>query len=135
MTKMITTFLFDFYRVLLLPKDLGDFELNEPLFNYLDSIKDKKELYIFTSSKAPNIPVIKKRLEPIFRRVFSARETGYGKREPEAYAMVAREIGKRPEEILFIDDSAENLEAAKKANLNVLQYQNFEKLHHALQTL
>lgn len=152
---MITTLIFDFSRVLLFPKDpsykdelnvlhkslareihysfLDHFELNEPLLKYLDSIKEKKQLYIFTSGSIQNAPEIRPRIDSIFRQVFSAEEIGHKKKEPEAYNVIMTAIGKKPEEILFIDDSVDNLVAAKIAHLNTLHYQDFEKFRQAVQ--
>lgn len=152
---MITTLLFDFSRVLLFPKDqdyqgelnvlhqqlfrevdysfLDHFRLNEPLLTYLESVKDKVELYIFTSGSIQNAPEIKSRIDNVFRQVISAKEIGRSKKDPQAYSLVADKIGKSPDEILFIDDSAENIAAAREANLNTFLYQDIETLLAAIQ--
>lgn len=86
--------LFDFSRVLLFPKDptytgslnglykehkndpdfnfFHYFELNEELLTYLDGIKDKANLYIFTSESIQDAPEIAPRVAEVFKQVYSA---------------------------------------------------------------
>ena len=79
---MITAIIFDFSRVLLFPKDknykgklnalhrelskkpdydvLENFEFNDELLSYLDKIKNKIDLYVFTTGIIQDSPKIKK---------------------------------------------------------------------------
>ncbi len=147
---MITTYLFDFSRVLLFPadqiysgelnqkykliKDLPEFKfqenfrLNEELLSYLETIKNSKELYIFTSGFIQNDSYLQQRLQPLFKEIFSAGDLGLNKRDLYAYEVIAQKIGKPPSEILFIDDTPSNVEAAREAGLNGIVYTNFEEL-------
>jgi enolase-phosphatase E1 len=43
-----------------------------------------------------------------------------GKREPESYRRIAAEIGLAPQEILFLSDVAEELEAAERTGMQVI---------------
>lgn len=139
---MIKALLFDFSRTLLFPTDknylgglnslyrelqqkenfkfLEHFELNNELLNYLVTVKNKFGLYIFTSESIQEDPAIKSDLAIIFTKVFSAKETGLSKKDPKSYELIAKELNISPNEILFIDDSQENLNAAKIAGLNTL---------------
>ncbi|MDQ5951310.1 MAG: glucose-phosphatase [Patescibacteria group bacterium] len=154
---MITTLLLDFSRVLLLPNDRtykGElnalhkelaisteysfsehFQLNIPLLRLLETYKTSKELYIFTSGSIQNVAEVRAVLDPIFKHIFSAQELGVHKKDPQAYIKVATLINKKPEEILFIDDSPENIGAAQNAKMNAIQYDTFEKLAADLQKL
>ncbi len=102
---MITTLLFDFSRVLLFPKNseyqgmlnplhagnftksdyhfFDYFELNEELLGYLEKIKDKFGLNIFTTGNIQNAPEVRERINPIFKRVFAAGEMGVSKKDPK----------------------------------------------------
>src|SRR3989344_5762920 len=104
---MITTIIFDLSRVLLFPKDINykgklnalheelskklgydvleNFEFNEELLNYLDRIKKKVDLYVFTTGIIQNSPKIKSRLDKTFRDVFAAEELGLNKKDPKSY--------------------------------------------------
>lgn len=143
---MIKALLFDISRTLLFPTDknyqgglnslyrelqqkenfnfLEHFELNNEALNYLDTVKNKVDLYIYTSESIQNDPAIIDRLLSIFKRIFSAKETGLSKKDPKSYEFIAKELNISPNEILFIDDSQENLDAAKIAGFNTLIYRD-----------
>ena len=141
---MITTLLFDFSRVLLFPKDksyrgelnplhaelsknpnykfLDYFELNAELLRFLKGIKDRSELYIFTSGTIQDAPEIQPTLRDIFVRVYSAERIGFSKKDPDSYSFIANDLGINAGEILFIDDTAANIEAARAAGLETLLF-------------
>lgn len=141
---MISTLLFDFSRVLLDVKDknytglLNDlhrkkskhpdynffdyFGLNVELLNFLDQLKGKYPLYIFTSGSVQNVPVVRKRLDQIFRKIYSSEELGLNKKDPQSYLIIAKDLNKNPNEILFTDDQLENIQAAEAANLLTIHF-------------
>ncbi|KKR26994.1 MAG: seg [Microgenomates group bacterium GW2011_GWC1_39_7b] len=143
---MIKAFLFDFSRTLLFPKDknytgglnslhkglsenanyrfLDNFELNKELMDYLFSIKEKMSIYMFTSETIQETPEIKSGVSKVFSRIFSAKEMGMDKKDPETYKFISNELKLEPNEIVFVDDNSKNIEAAKKAGINVFQYKN-----------
>lgn len=148
---MIKTIIFDFSRVLLFAKNKGYkedlnplhkklleqnqnynffdfFELNEKLLEFLEAIRDKFELYIFTSGSIQNAKEIKSRLDEVFKDVFSAEELNLSKKDPQAYIVLTKKLDKNPKEVIFIDDSQTNIEAASQAGLNVFQYSDNESL-------
>ena len=142
---MITTIIFDLSRVLLFPKDknykgklnalhkellrksnydiLKYFELNDELLTYLAKSKGKVDLYVFTTGVIQNSPKIKNRLNKTFAGVFAAEDLGLDKKDPESYLSIAKKIGKSPTEILFVDDTIENVKAAKKAGFSVIHFE------------
>ena len=122
---MITTFLIDFFGVLKYANDT-ETEWNEELLDFLK--KSKKELYVFTSSSVHQSAEVRQKLDPIFANIFSVFELGMSKKDSKVYALIAEKIGKKPEEILFIDDTSLNVETAKKAGLNAVVYKSFEEL-------
>lgn len=155
---MINTLIFDFSRVLLFAKDKGYkedlnplhkklvaenpnyafldyFELNKELLTYLETIKDKFELYIFTSGSIQNAKEIKGRIEQVFRGVFSAEEMGVSKKDPQAYVALTQKLSKNPNEAIFIDDSQTNIQAASRAGLNTFQYLDNQSLVKKINTL
>lgn len=151
---MIKTLLFDFSRVLLHPTDktfsgslnqlhreLKDnesyylfnyFELNEELLEFLKTLKGKFELCIFTTDIIQNDPLIREKIDPIFSKIFSANELGITKKDPESYKFIAEDLGKKPEEIFFTDDTERNIGAAEEAGFKTLLYLNNKELINAL---
>ncbi|MFQ5492761.1 MAG: HAD-IA family hydrolase [Candidatus Dojkabacteria bacterium] len=136
---MITTLLVDFARVLVLPKDETirsvnklykqalrnqekfnqHFYVNEELFEYLESIKDSFNMYLFTgSTDLLELPILKSRIDKLFRDVYITKVMGMNKRNIEIYRLVLDRIKISPDEIMFIDDKARNIRIARLAGLN-----------------
>lgn len=152
---MITTILCDFGRVLINTKDknyLGShdelhlrlsqnsdykvtqhFVFNEELMSYLSKFKDKYKMYVFTAGIVYKEPDIKSKLMEVFKGIYT--EDKGPKNKPESYINIAQHQQVKPEEILFIDDNLENINAAKKANCQVILYQSNEQLLRELKSL
>lgn len=148
---MINTILSDFSWVIVFPKDrnykgalnhlhfklseeIGDydfydyFKFNEELLDFYLSLKGKCSFNIFTTGVLQNHPQVKQRLEPIFDNIFSAYDSELDKANPDSYLSIAKKLGKKPSEILFIDDKKEFIEAAKNAGLATMLYRDLIKL-------
>jgi glucose-1-phosphatase len=68
-------------------------------------------------------------------RRFLSFEIGEAKPAPEVYRYVIRALQTEPDRILFIDDLAENIDAARDAGMNGLVFTNPEELEHDLARL
>lgn len=154
---MIKTLLFDFSRVLLHPTDktysgslnnlhreLKDkesyylfnyFELNEELLECLKTLKGKFEICIFTTDIIQNDPLIRKKIDPIFSKIFSANELGITKSDPGSYKFIAKDLGVKPEEIFFTDDTERNIQAAKETGVQAYLYTGNKELIHLLNSI
>ena len=146
---MITTLLLDSSHVLIFPKDKGytgklsplyarvskepgykfsdHFEFNEQMLASLWSMKEQYTLCIFTSGTMPNTPEAKKKFNSLFKKIYYAKDFSYAKGEPQPYLFIADDLGKKPNEFLFIDDMIENVKGAQKAGLNTLQFKSNEQ--------
>lgn len=151
---MIKALLFDFSRTLLFVKDpsyqgkLNDlyrniiskkgynffdyFTLNNELFNYLKPLKNKYTLAIYTTDIIQNDPSLKTILDDQFAYVFAANEMDITKKDPQGYLLIAKKLNKKPDQILFIDDQLVNLNAAKKAGLQTIQFISNKQLFNDL---
>jgi len=147
---MIKVIVSDFSRVLLFPKDktyqgglnslhrklsekanynpFNYFELNQELLGLYKSLKDKYPIYIFTTDAIQDAPEFQPYLKPIFKDVLSAKKMNTDKKLAEAYNLITDHIGVNPDQILYIDDTIENIQAAKQAGLNTFLYANNEEL-------
>ena len=147
---MIKAIVSDFSRVLLFPKDknyrdslnvlhkelsqkshynaLDYFELDMDLLDFYKSLKDKAPVYLFTSDTIKDAPEFQPYLQPVFAGILSAKKMNTDKKIPEAYTLVAAQIHLNPDEILYIDDAPENIQAAKIAGVNTFLYEDYEKL-------
>ncbi|KKP39484.1 hypothetical protein A2130_02370 [Candidatus Woesebacteria bacterium GWC2_33_12] len=154
---MIKAIIFDFSRTLLFPVDenykggLNDlyrlvkdevdfnfnnyFYLNKSVLDAANKLKNSFKLYIFTTETIQEDPQIKNEIEGIFSKVFSAKSIGYNKKNIKSYQFIIDELGLKPEEIVFIDDSTENLLVAREAGITTIMYEGFEKFIQKLQEL
>lgn len=62
-----------------------------------------------------------------FDKLFASAHLGIGKPDIEFFEKVIKEIGAKKEEVLFWDDTPENVEGAKKAGINGEFYESFGK--------
>lgn len=67
-----------------------------------------------------------------FRHVFVSSTIGYRKPDAEAFAYVAKEMGVRPERILFFDDSKANIEGARTSGFQTVLVRNNADIAEAL---
>jgi HAD superfamily hydrolase (TIGR01509 family) len=145
---MITTVVSDFSRVLLFPKDeaytgglnalnnklllefgetykfLDYYKINEELLDVYKSLREKFPIYIFTSDAVQNHPEVRAVIDPIVTGIFSAKELNLKKTTPEAYTFIAQKIMQPIGQIVYVDDTIANLDAAKQAGMHVLHYEN-----------
>lgn len=146
---MIRVCIFDFSRVLLHPRQreiqsintlhaqlresqeyavLNHFELNEELLHFIEGIKVSLPVYIFTSGVIHNEPAIDQRIQQLFTKIYTAEELDVSKKDPSAYVLLLKLVNATPTEVLFIDDSEENVQAAKQAGLQTIVYQSNTQL-------
>lgn len=57
---------------------------------------------------------------------------GYGKKDSDSYLWIANDLGVEVGELVFIDDSVENIEAAKQAGLQTIHFISNEDLINKL---
>jgi len=141
---MITTLLSDFSRVILIPKNrnyqgnlidlhnklsensdyklLDYFEFNRELLDYYKKLKNKFSINIFTTGTMIVVAEEHKLLDPIFERIYISNDMGLNKDDENAYLWIAKDLGKTPNEILFIDDDLKSIEAAKRAGLQTVHF-------------
>lgn len=150
---MIKTIIFDFSRVLLFPMDdnyssslngLNDelserfgenynffeyFKLNDEILEKIKELKEKDlTFYIFTTDKIQDKPEVQEKIGNLFEKIFRAKELGILKTEPKAYLSLIHEIGCSDSEVIYIDDTEANIEAAKSVDLNTIKYVNNKQL-------
>ena len=155
---MIKVILFDFSNVILLPKDskyigglnvlnkklsqesnyhfLNHFMLNKELMQFLfKKVRGNLPIYLFTFGTIQNDPEIAKEIRVLFKKIYSAGELNLDKEDSRSYLYIARDIGVKPEEIIFVDDKKVNVEAAQKAGLRVIRFKSNNLVIKELSTL
>jgi len=71
----------------------------------------------------------------LFKGEIISGQVGYIKPEPEIYQLLLDRFELEPAETLFIDDSKENIEAAKEFGLRTIHYKNPEQLQREIKHL
>lgn len=153
---MIKALISDFSRVLLFPlfphsgslnglhkelsvqpnyRLLANFELNIELLKYYESLSKKLPCYIFTSENIQDSPEIEPFIKPVFSQIFSAMKMGLDKKDENAYKKLAEMVNLSTSEIVYVDDSEVNIEAAKKVGMNVILFKDNKSLKENLQDL
>jgi HAD superfamily hydrolase (TIGR01509 family) len=152
---MVKALITDFSRVLLFPKDknykgslnalhkelsnqqgyniLDYFEVNTELLDYYKSIRDKVALYIFTSETIQDSPELQPFIQHVFSAVYSALKMGVSKKDEDTYRKLSSLIGFPADEIVYIDDSGVNVNAAKKVSLQTILYKDNKSLKEEIQ--
>ncbi len=67
-----------------------------------------------------------KKFSDLFDKTYFSHEIGMRKPDANIYKYVLDDLGLKPSELLFIDDTEKNIEAAKKMDWNCILWQNNE---------
>lgn len=98
-------------------------------------LESKIPIYAFSNSNRAHQLVFEKEyadaLRP-FRKVFVSSDLGKRKPEPAAFAAVAAEIGVRLDEILFFDDTRENVEGARAVGMQGVHVRSIADIERAI---
>jgi len=144
---MIKAIVSDFSRTLLSPtdktytgglntlheslKDRADYDiweyyrLNQDLLAFYKTLGSSIDVYIFTTKYIQEWPPLKEKLDGVFKDIFSSARLGLpDKTDPQAYKIVAEKLELKPNEILYIDDKQENLDAAKEASMIIIRFES-----------
>lgn len=95
-------------------------------------------IYVFSNTNAAHYtdwgPRYQHLMQP-FRRLFMSHEMGMRKPEARAFEFIASEIGVDLPNILFFDDTAENIKGARAVGMQAVHVRNIEDLRSALMGL
>ncbi|MBI2674409.1 MAG: HAD-IA family hydrolase [Candidatus Yanofskybacteria bacterium] len=124
-----------------LEKDLNSWDdefliVNNELINLIKNLKDKYEIACFSNvSEALSARMNARGLYDVFDKVFLSYQIGKTKKDAEAWKYVEGELGHKPEEYLFIDDSEQNVETAEVRGWRAMQYKDDKKVEEKLRLL
>ena len=153
---MIKAIIFDFSRVILFPKEkayqgglnprhdelskrpgysfFDHFELNDELLKVIKDMKKRFDVYVFTTGHIQNVPEVRQEIEGVFKKVISAEEIPFGKKDPQSYLYVLDHFGLKPNEVLYIDDTVGNIEVANKAGISTIHFTDNDTLMRDLRS-
>ena len=106
----------------------------EDMFNLANDLKENGYLIaLLSNTEVPAMNFFNDQNYTMFDyKIFSCKE-GKAKPEPELYKILLNKLAIPAEQTLFIDDKLDNVETARKLNMNAVQYIDREKLIRDLQ--
>lgn len=113
------------YKVEMLKRLAVKYELY--MLSNNNGISMKKSEKIFHDAGIP--------MDSIFRKRFLSYQMKLLKPSPFIYRTALADIGRKASEVLFVDDSAANVEAAKSVGMNALHYVQGTDLEAALKSV
>lgn len=100
------------------------YERNQELLNFVAELRGEYKVSLLTNVSKDTISRFFSEDErrDLFDDVLVSSEVGLVKPDPEIFALAARRLALRPEECVFIDDTAKNCEAAAKCGIKAIAY-------------
>lgn len=146
---MIKAIVCDFFQVILLPKNevsstlqdtqsvFGNYIFNHQLTDFLQ-LQNVKKVIFSNSGSLLEMPLIKPKLSANFNYIYSAKNLQTSKSLPAGYMLLAKKLKLKPEQIVFIDDRYENVQAARQTEMHTIQFFNnaetISQLKHLLKS-
>jgi len=112
-------------------RDWSDiFSLNEDVIDLLPKLKEKYKLYLLSNTNSIHKRYGYQHYEflKIFDKLFLSHEVGFVKPEKEIYQEIMKYSGIPAEELIFIDDIKEYVEAAKELGWDGIQFIGYQNL-------
>lgn len=108
--------------------------VHETFLEYLQQLRPRYRLSVLSNTnpfiqswaRSPEFTSKGKALDNYFDMLFLSYRMGASKPGEEIYRKMLLEGNMNPQETLFIDDSAKNIEAARKVGINTLKVNNSE---------
>jgi putative hydrolase of the HAD superfamily len=107
--------------------------VNTELLDYIKQIKQTHKVFLLTDTIDLHDVYNKTRnIYPQFDFVFKSYVEHFKKPDRKAFENLLNKTSSKPAECVFIDDTVENVEAAKKLGMQGLIYASFEDLKNQL---
>lgn len=112
-------------------------EANHELIEYLVSKCPADKIVLLTNLDANVGDILTRRygIPEFYDEIISAGETGYAKPNPKIFEEALRRLGAKPEECIFVDDTEENVQAARLLGMKVILYRDFVSFRAELESL
>lgn len=105
--------------------------LNSEAINYSKKLKSLGiKVFILSNNFKERVEYYRQHFPELFKstnKVYFSCETGYVKPDPQAYKQILRENGLKPQECLYLDDSEQNVLAARKLGIHAQKFQGLKE--------
>ncbi len=121
-----------------LEEDFWSFvRIDAEIVKLIEELRAKYRVAMLTNAIVPFFRQVtaKHDLERLFETILVSSEEGLAKPDPAFYTLLTERMAVRPEDCLFIDDNAVNLDGARAAGMKTLLFEGVEKLRRDLAAL
>ena len=112
-------------------------EANHELIEYLVSSCPIERISLVTNLDINSGDVLTRRygIPEFYDEIISAGETGYAKPNPKIFEEALKRLNAKAEECIFVDDTEENIEAARTLGMKGILYRDFVSFRAELENL
>ena len=133
---MIKGVIFDLHGVLFDFEEGGEPVFKEENIFLVKKMSEKYHLAVLSNASIDYKEHLEKdSLIKYFKTVVLSGVVGFQKPEKEIFDIALNKMNLKPEEVIFIDDSIENIESGKAVGLNCILYKNVNQLKEELLSL
>ena len=101
----------------------------------IDQVRERVPCYAFSNTNVLHMAEMRRAFPEVlarFEHVFASNEIGHRKPQPDAFRYVLARIVRTPEQVLFFDDLAENVEGAAACGLQAALFREPEDVRREL---
>ena len=101
-------------------------DLPQSRLNYIKTLKNNYQIFLLSNTNAIHIRAFKNKIgaekwkafSSVFDKMYLSYEIGLRKPNKEAFQIILEENKLKPNEVFFVDDSPQHIEAAKSLGIN-----------------
>ena len=110
-------------------KQLDDTIANEPLLDYIRSLRPEYKIGILSNASKPDIveQIFSPEDQVLFDAVVTSYHSGHTKPEAQMFVFACQKLGVDPTECLFIDDQQRHLSAAADYGMRTVLYTSVQQ--------
>ena len=111
-------------------------DLPQSRLDYIKNLKNNYQIFLLSNTNAIHIRAFKNKIgaekwkafSSVFDKMYLSHEIGFRKPDKEAFQIILEENKLKPNEVFFVDDSSQHIEAAKKLGISCHYLQKGEDI-------
>ena len=111
-------------------------DLPQSRLDYIKNLKNNYQIFLLSNTNTIHIRALKNKIgaekwkafSSVFDKMYLSHEIGFRKPDKEAFQIILEENKLKPNEVFFIDDSSQHIEAAKKLGISCHYLQKGENI-------
>jgi len=109
--------------------------LNQPLLNLITDLRSITKVGYLSNAENFFYPYIQQQFDPYFDFGYSSWQLGLDKPDPAVYLKTLELQQLKPDDVVFIDDTAKNIDSAQSLGIKSILFQNNQQLLSELRLL